>query len=246
MQLMAKLARPGQMVTALVGVCVVYYVLSLLLNPAGMKWSMNPLTALSPGNQSLLILGASGTLPVFRFGFWGSLLTANFLHGGLLHIVFNMMALRQIGPLAEQFYGPHRMLLIFLATGVAGFALSLAGGVPLTIGASGAICGLIGACLFYGKSRGGIHGEAVYRHTMGWVVSLVVIGFLLPGINNWGHAGGLLAGIASGFFLGYREMRPDRPWHAVVAAVCGLGTVAWLLWTGITAFAYRLGLGAFL
>ena len=74
----------------------------------------------------------------------------------------------------------------------------------MTIGASAALCGLIGAALYYGKSRGGTFGQAIYKHTSGWVIGLFFIG-LMPGINNWGHGGGLVAGIGTGYLFSYLE-----------------------------------------
>ena len=127
------------------------FILALLLNPSGTRVSLNPLTALAPSDLSLLRLGATGTIPIDRLHRWWSLLTANYLHGGILHIVFNMMAFRQLAPFVIREYGPYRMISLFTLSGVGGFLVSYLAGVALTIGASAAVCGLIGAALFYGK-----------------------------------------------------------------------------------------------
>jgi len=131
------------------------FIFSLLFTRHGPSLSLNPFDFLAPGNRSLLILGATGTVPIFRLQRWWSLLAANYLHGSLMHILFNMVALWQIGPLVIQEYGGWRMLVIYTLGGVLGFLVSTLAGVPLTIGASAAICALIGAILYYGKSRGG-------------------------------------------------------------------------------------------
>ena len=137
-------------------------------------------------------------------------MTANWLHGSLLHIVFNMIALNAICPLVIREFGIFRMFSIYSITGVAGFFFSYIGGVYITIGASAGLCGLIGASLFFGKSRGGFWGQLVYKQTTGWIISLILIGFFLPNINNWGHAGGLFAGIFSGWLFGYNEKRLEN------------------------------------
>lgn len=244
--ILARMGRPGEIVKILIWVNSLFFLFSLLLNPAETKWTLNPFTALAPDTRSLLMLGATGTWPVFQHGDWFTLVSAGFLHGGLLHLLFNMVALRQLGQLVERAFGPFRMLLIYLFTNVAGFALSLAGGVSLTVGASAAICGLIGALLYYGKRRGGFHGKAVYQHTQGWILSLVIIGFLVPGINNWGHGGGLLAGILAAAVLGYSEKKTESTGIRLSALILGLATLILLCWLAITALIFRGGLGPFI
>jgi rhomboid protease GluP len=148
----------------------------------------------------------------------------------LIHLAFNMMALRQIGPITEREYGVSRTLVVYTGGGVAGFAVSCVAGVPFTIGASAAVCGLIGAMLFYGKTRGGTYGQAIYRQLGGWVLSLFVFGLLFPGINNWAHGGGLVAGAALGWLLGYQETRRETSVHRLLGAICAVLTLAVLVW----------------
>jgi len=120
------------------------------------------------------------------------------------------------------------MFSIYTLAGIFGFLLSYFGKVYLTIGASSGLCGLIGAALFFGKSRGGQWGKLVYKQTSGWVVSLLLIGFLIPNINNWSHGGGLLAGIFFGWVLGYNEKRMENIFDKSLA-VFFAGITAWLL-----------------
>jgi rhomboid protease GluP len=134
------------------------YLLSLLIDPMSKGLSSNPLFLLSPSNRSLLLLGATGTIPVDQLHRWWTLISANYLHGSILHILFNMAALIQIARLVVQEYGVHRMFIIYTVGGVLGFLISYLAGVTLTIGASAAVCSLIGATLYYGKSRGGVYG----------------------------------------------------------------------------------------
>jgi rhomboid protease GluP len=134
--------------------------------------------------------------------------------------------LRQIGYLVIEEYGTYRMFIIYTLGGIAGFLLSYLVGVPLTIGASAAIMSLIGAVLYYGKSRGGAYGQFIFRQIGGWVVGIFLFGFLVPGINNWGHAGGMFAGAILGFFLGYQERRRENLGHKLLAGLCALVTIA--------------------
>jgi rhomboid protease GluP len=118
--------------------------------------------------------------------------------------------------------------------------LSLLAGIPFTIGASASICGLIGAIIYYGKSRGGFYGQAIYKQAMGWIVGLVIFGLLIPGINNWAHGGGVLAGVLLGFLLGYQERRRETMMHRVLGVACIFLTIAALLWASIGAVSYVL------
>ena len=135
--------------------------------------------------------------------------------------------------------GPQRMVIIYTIGGVLGFLLSFLVGVRLSIGASAAVCALVGAILFYGKSRGGIYGSALFKQVGGWVIFLFVFGFIVPGINNWGHGGGIAAGLLLGYLLGYRERKPERLWHIWLAGLCGLSTVLVLIYAVVTALLIR-------
>jgi len=210
------------------------FILSLLLNPRMPGFSLNPFSLLSPDDRSLLLLGATGAIPIDRFHRWWTLLSANYLHGGVLHILFNMIALKQIGPLIVREYGVYRMFILYTLGGVLGFYISYLAGVPFTIGASAAVCSLIGSALYYGKSRGGYYGEAVFKQVGGWTMSIFIFGLLVPGINNWGHGGGILGGILLGILLGYEERKPENLMHKTIAACCLLATLLVLGWAVVT------------
>lgn len=192
--------------------------------------SLNPFSMLSPDETSLLLLGGTGTIPIDRYGRAWSLLAANYLHGGIFHIIFNLMALRQIAPWVIQEYGISRMFIIYTVGGMCGYVVSYLAGISFTIGASAAVCSLIGALLYYGRSRGGAHGSAVYREVSGWVISLVLFGLVMPGINNWAHGGGIVGGIVLGMLLGYEERRPETPSHHALTLLCALTTLGVLGW----------------
>jgi len=213
---------------------IAFYVLSLLLDPAGILAGGGMFSFLSPSNQSLFLLGATGTIPVIQAHRFWTLISASFLHGGILHIGFNMMALYQLGPFVLREFGFHRFINLYIITGVCGFAASVLFGVFFTIGASASICGLIGAIIYYGKSRGGSYGEAIYKEAMGWIVGLIFFGFIFSGINNWAHGGGILSGIFLAFLMGYNDNKQESAWSKILAYACILLTAAILIWAVIS------------
>jgi rhomboid protease GluP len=224
-----RVERNGEwLVKAIIAANVLFYLLSLLLSRhAGLGG--NPLNFMSPDQASLLLLGATGSVPVLEFGRFWTLISASYLHGGLLHIFFNMMALRQIGPWVSSEFGPSRMFVIYTLSGVSGYLASCLAGVPFTIGASASVCGLIGALFYFGRSRGGNYGAAVSREVSGWLISLVLFGLIMPRINNWGHGGGIVGGVLLAKLMGYRELRPESTGHRLLALLCLVATVAILL-----------------
>ena len=219
---------------------IAFYVVSLLLDPSGIFAGSSPFSFLSPSGQSLFLLGATGTYPVFDFGRYWSLISASFLHGGILHLGFNMMALYQLGPFVLHVFGFHRFFIIYILAGVAGFTLSLIFGVNLTIGASASICGLIGAIAYYGKNRGGDYGQAIYKQALGWIVALIILGLIVPGINNWGHGGGALSGALIGLLIGYNEKKQETAGQKLLAYACILMTLGILIWSLASAALYAL------
>ncbi len=217
-------------VKTIIYVNIAFFVLGLLLFPRGIFMGGNPLGFLSPSDQSLFLLGATGTLPVIHFHRFWTLISASFLHGGILHIVFNMMALYQLAPFVLREFGIHRFVNIYILTGVAGFAVSVLAGVHFTIGASASICGLIGAIIYFGKSRGGSYGEDIFKQAIGWVFGLIIFGFIFSGINNWAHGGGLLSGLLLAYLMGYDDQKPESAWSKMLAYACILLTTAVLIW----------------
>ncbi|MGD0278373.1 MAG: rhomboid family intramembrane serine protease [Smithella sp.] len=217
-------------VRTIIYVNIVFYVLSLLLDPEGIFAGGSPFNLFSPSMNSLFSLGATGAVPVIGYHRFWTLITASFLHGGILHIAFNMMALYQLGPFVLKEFGFHRFINLYIITGIFGFAASVLFGVTFTIGASASICGLIGAIIYYGKSRGDSYGEAIYKQAMGWVVGLVVFGLIFSGINNWAHGGGLLSGIGLAFLMGYNDNKQESAAIKLLAYACILLTVLVLIW----------------
>jgi rhomboid protease GluP len=161
--------------------------------------------------EVLYRLGSTYPPAIFVGHQWWRLITAVFLHGGLIHIGFNMMVLMDIGPVVEEVYGAARFLFLYTATGTAGYLLSsfhgyasIGGGHP-SVGASGAILGLVGLMIAITTKRGGMHMQQLRSRLVSWVVSIFVFGFLMPAVDNWAHFGGLAAGFGLGKLLVDRE-----------------------------------------
>jgi len=166
----------------------------------------------SPSNSVLDILGAKVNSLIQAGQYW-RLITAMFLHGSLLHIGFNAYALYVLGPEAEQIYGTPRFLALYFIAGLAGGVASYALTPRDSVGASGAIFGLIGGLgAFYYVSRG-LLGE-ISRQQLGNLITVIMInlfiGFSSPVIDNTAHIGGLIGGAAIGWMLAPRFQVDQR------------------------------------
>ncbi len=178
-------------------------------------------------------LGASYGPAIFLNNEWYRLVTAMFLHGGLIHIGFNMMALMQFGPALEELYGSSRYLFFYVFTGAFGFLVSAYMG-HLSLGASGALLGLVGLLLAITTKRGGSYMRELRSRLILSVVILIALGFSGMGIDNAAHMGGL----AAGFVLGkiFPDRQPDTPRERQVAYI--LGWLAGL--TIVVSFAFMI------
>ncbi len=137
--------------------------------------------------------------PAVADGEWYRMITAGFLHAGIIHIAFNMYLLWFLGSALERYAGPGRMLAIYFASILWGSAGALLMSPDsLTVGASGGVFGLMAAIFLLERQR----GVALLGSTVGMLLLLnLVITFLLPGISVGGHLGGIVGGAAAGFIL---------------------------------------------
>ena len=214
---------------ALIASCAVLYALSLAINPTGITVMAGMFDILSPSMTALAVLGMTGRFAMEQ-GRWWTILTAVFLHGSLLHILFNMVFLRQYLPYVINLYGAARAWVIFVVAGIVGFAVSnLAAGVP-TIGASGSLFGLLAALIVYGRRT---HQHAVANQL--WMSAAVMFGFgfFMQSVNNWAHAGGFAGGFVTAealSFSGRREspMLLGLAWGSALLVVAAF--VLQLLW----------------
>lgn len=233
-----SLGDSDQLTTILIALNVIMFLVSVMLNPSQSGFNFSPFSFLSPSSQSLFILGSTGSIPLFQYDRWWTLISANFLHGSALHLIFNMLAVRQLAPLVIEEFGAYRTISIYILGGIGGFAISAFAGVQLTIGASAALCSLIGALLYYGKSRGGEYGQAIFSQIGGWALGIAMFGFLVPGINNWGHGGGIVSGILLAFLFGYRDKRKENISHKIIAMISVIVTGLALIWSCFGAVLY--------
>jgi rhomboid protease GluP len=150
-------------------------------------------------------LGASHPYPFFYDHQWWRLVTAMFLHGGLLHLGMNMASLLQLGPALEELYGSARYLFLYVFTGAFGYLVSVYTG-HFSVGASGALFGLVGAMLAITTKRGGSFMRSLRNQLISSVVIMLVLGFSgVFRIDNFAHIGGLAAGFALGKLFADRE-----------------------------------------
>ncbi len=209
--------------------CAGIYAISLLYDPKAIFQFGGFLNFLIPSDKSLWLFGMTGARAI-AYKHWWTLITAIYLHGGLLHIFFNMLWFRQVGTMVEELFGTARLILIFTFSGVLGYIVSNSLLGSPTIGASGSIFGLFGALIFYGQSRGGRFGANIYRQILGWAIVLFLFGFFFPGINNFAHLGGFIGGFLSGYFLNYQERKQETYWHRTFAAlIIGITILAFIL-----------------
>jgi rhomboid protease GluP len=227
-------------VPVVTGISITMYVLTVAMTGASaMRGGLFSL--LAPSTSALLLFGASGALPVFFEGRWWTLLSASFLHGGLLHILFNMLWVRQLAPAVAELYGPGRMVIIYTAAGVFGFLASsvagyflywlpVLGGAGITVGASAAIFGLLGAIVYYGRRAG---SSMAGSQAWNYAIVLFIFGFVMPGIDNWAHAGGFGGGYLAGRLLD--PLKPERVNHMLAAVICLAASVVAILLSVLTA-----------
>src|SRR3989337_4362842 len=142
--------------------CSAMYVLSILVDFPKVTGVRSILSIFSPSPRALYQLGMSGSIAL-KEGRWWTVVTANYLHSGLLHIVFNLYWLIRIGPWVMELFGAARFWIIYTLAGVCGSLVSVLAGTPYFIGASGAIFGLFGALIYYGRYRGGTFGSNIFR-----------------------------------------------------------------------------------
>jgi rhomboid protease GluP len=225
--------------------CGALYLACLAADPEGM--SMNGLLSFgAPSLRSQFLFGASGAVPVFGYHRWWTVLSAAWLHAGVLHIVFNMLWVRDLAPPTARLYGPARAVIIYTVSAITGFTASslmavvpflprVLGGAGFTVGASAPIFGLIGALLHYGR-RGG--SSLIGQQAKGLALTMLLFGFVMPGIDNWAHLGGLAGGYVTARVLD--PLKPERGDHVIVAGIClllSLGSVLLSVAAGLRLFA---------
>jgi rhomboid protease GluP len=180
--------------------------------------------------RTLYLFGAKYTEAI-ALGQWWRLVTAGFLHGGLLHILMNSWVLFDLGAQVEEIYGTYRLLVMYFVATVAGFWASAWWSPSISVGASAGIFGLIGAMIALGVIHRSAMGDAIRGMYLRWAVYGLLFG-LLPGlaIDNAAHIGGLAAGFGVAYVAGL-----PRPEGARGEALWRIAAYACL---AITAFCF--------
>jgi rhomboid protease GluP len=178
--------------------------------------------------QTLFLFGAKYRAAILNYGQWWRLVTAGFLHGGLLHIGMNSWVLFDLGAQVEEVYGAARLYVFYFVATVLGFLASTFWTPALSVGASAGIMGLIGAMIALGvRHQSSSMGGAIRGMYVRWAVYVLIFG-LLPGlhIDNAAHIGGLAGGFAVAYVAGTPRIETafsEKLWRAA-AAICVLLT----------------------
>jgi len=217
---------------------------SLILLANGFWFLMTMMAQMKAGGGSFSIFSHFDGILLYRFGSgysdatllgeWWRIVTPIFLHGGILHFFFNSYVLLQLGPLVEDEFGTERFWVMYLLCGIAGSAASqfgsdlIRGHAVNTVGASGAIMGLMGLLLVYGWRRGGASGEAMKSAMMRYAVYIVIFSLVVRGIDHINHAGGFACGALLALIVPsgrYRSRSEGRAWE--IAAIAGVVLVVY-------------------
>jgi rhomboid protease GluP len=218
---------PSSATSAVAAVTVALYAISWYMTATS---ASNPASAMGGISGEVLWRLGAKSAGILLYGQWWRLVTAIFLHAGLLHIGLNLWCLFDLGPQVESLFSTPKFVVFYLVTGVAGFLLSLwwsPGG--MSVGASGAILGLIGVLIGASFHHGHLGKE--YRGQLWrWVIYIAIFG-LFFNVDNAAHIGGLGAGLLLGYLVpeGEEETRASQNlWNtlAVLSVVIIAGSFA--------------------
>ena len=185
----------------IIGICVILFVLMYLFGNGST-------------NVSTLIKFGGNAPSYTKYGDYYRLFTCIFLHVGIVHLLCNMYSLYVIGPQIESFYGKYKFLFIYLFSGICGSILSLAFSPDnyVSVGASGAIFGLLGSLLYFGYHYRVYLGNVLKSQIIPIILLNLFIGFTVPGIDNFAHIGGLIGGVFASMLMGVpdKKNKADR------------------------------------
>lgn len=178
----------------LISICVLVFVMMYIFGNG------------SESTGTLIKFGANYDI-LTKSGEYYRLFTCMFLHIGIWHLVCNMYSLYIIGKQIENLYGKGKYLIIYIVSGLCGSILSLAfAHNTISAGASGAIFGLLGALLYFGYYYRTYLGATIRSSIIPVIMLNLLIGFLIPGISNSAHIGGLIGGVLTAMMVGV----PDK------------------------------------
>lgn len=179
---------------------------------------------------------------IYKFGVWGAmiregeiyrLLTGTFLHSGIVHLVCNCYALYVVGSQIESFYGKAKFIGIYLFSALTGSLLSIAMHETISIGASGAIFGLLGSLLYFGYYYRVYFGSVIIQRVLPVIAINLLIGFTVSGIDNFGHIGGLIGGVLISMALGIKDSHKSAKRDRVNGIILSVVFTLFLIYLGI-------------
>ncbi len=192
-----------------------------------------------PSSCNLFLMGWKDNEMIYRYGQYWRLLTATFLHGGIIHLLVNGLGIYVIGRQTEYVYGTGRFVAVYFVSGLSGSVLSYAFNAAPAVGASGALFGIVGALSVFFYTTRNLLGEFSRSQLQGMIVLVVInlfFGLSVSGIDNFGHIGGLIGGVASGWLLVPRY-RVDTRFLPPVVVKQSLP----LMWVGVAGLFVLLG-----
>lgn len=201
--------------------CTLVYIVTLLFDLPGVQ-TEGAMQILMPSSKSLAIFGSSGSVPLFAWGRWWTVLSSGWLHGHLWHLGFNMAWLSYLAPRVGKGFGAGRLVSIYtfttmtsslLTSVVAQYGTTLPDvlrGANFSVGASGGVFGLLGALVIYGQRSG--QGQVWRQALLLSVVSFVLSAFM-GRVDNWGHLGGFIGGYLIGLTPWFNPNRPQGLYH---------------------------------
>ena len=157
-------------------------------------------------NSRVLILFGAKVNPLIEAGQYWRLLTSIFIHIGFTHLLFNTYALFVLGKYSEKIFGHSKLIILFIFSGLTGSTLSYLMSPHLSAGASGGIFGLLGAIVVYGWDNQFLRSSGLITNLMIILGLNLVLGMIIPGLDNFAHLGGLIGGSSIGIILRLAKM----------------------------------------
>lgn len=218
--------------TIIIAFTIIIYAVTWFMTQRAASAAMQSAPSLGGISTQILLRMGAKSPQIILMGQWWRLVTAIFLHAGLIHIGFNLWCLFDVGPMVESLFSAQKYVVLYLVTGVFGYVVSLfwaPGGV--SIGASGAIMGLIGILIGASYHLGSM-GKDLRRQLWKWVIYIAIFG-LLPmfSIDNAAHFGGFVSGFVLGYLVSTGEPQTrasENLWNAlaVISVIVIAGSFA--------------------
>ena len=215
------LHEAGAVTTRLIIVCVALYMAALVFDALGSTSG----SFLSPSSEILIRMGMAGRGAFITGRPWG-LITAIYLHGGFLHLLMNMVVLWRFGHSVEMLFGRNQYFLIFTLSGLVGTLLTTLLGTPYSVGASGAIFGLLGALVIYWMQDGSPYAKQMMQQIAIFAIVTFLLGASTPNTDNYGHLGGFLGGLGVAYALRLSPLYAGHPFFTRAAQACLFLTIA--------------------